>query len=97
MCDICRRGGIFKSSGDHVITSLYKLLMTIMILSSDKGFQNDKHYTILSCELENITDYIYRDFFYYETIIGVTPLVLPTKCYVCLYSHCIILYIFLHF
>ena len=63
----------------HVIKSLYKWLMTIMIISNAKGFQNNKYIIIHLCKLGNITDYIYIYisiyFLIYEIIIGVTPMV----------------------
>ena len=46
--------------------------MTIIIFSNAKGFQNNKYDMILVCQLGNITDYIYINFFIYEIIIQVT-------------------------
>ena len=48
------------------------------------------------CKLGNIIEYIYT-FFFYEISMGVTPQVLLTNLYACLYIHCIILYIFSNF
>ena len=43
----------------HVMTNLYKSLITIMIFSNAKGLQNNNYNMIGLCKLGNITDYIY--------------------------------------